>query len=212
MRSFFRKLRWLTQRSDKQAELREELQFHLEEEADLHRQDGLTESEARWAARRNLGHLALVEENTRAAWGWTRLEQLARDAGYGLRQVRRNPVFSAIAIATLALGIGGITAMFSAVDAVLIRPLPYADAERLVMIWLDMSNENRSGFMPTPAESLEWRRHNTVFTDIALTQPAEATLSGDSEPEQVPARKATWNLWGALGKTADRTGVYRGGR
>jgi hypothetical protein len=62
-----------------------------------------------------------------------------------------------------------------------------------------MSKENRSGFMPTPAEWLEWRRHNTIFTDIALTQPADATLSGDSEPEQVPARKATWNLWGVLG-------------
>src|SRR5258707_14268289 len=83
----------------------------------------------------------------------------------------------------------GGTAMFSAVDAVLIRPLPYADADRLVMIWLDMSKENRSGFMPTPAEWLEWRRHNTVFTDIGLTQPADATLSGDSEPAQVPARQ-----------------------
>lgn len=199
MRSFFLKLRWLTQRSDKQAELREELQFHLEEEAEQNRQDGLTESEARRVARRNLGNVALIKETTRAAWGWTRLEQFARDASYGLRQLRRNPVVSAIAIATLALGIGGITAMFSAVDAVLIRPLPYADAGRLVMIWLDMSKERRSGFMPTPAEWLEWRRHNTVFTDIALTQPADATLSGDSEPEQVPARKATWNLWSVLG-------------
>ena len=72
----------------------------------------------------------LVKEDVRATWGWTRLEQLARDVRYGLRQVRRNPAFSAIAIATLALGIGGITAMFSVFDAVLIRPLPYADADR----------------------------------------------------------------------------------
>jgi len=72
----------------------------------------------------------LVKEDVRATWGWTRLEQLARDAGYALRQVRRTPAFSAIAIATLALGIGGITAMFSVFDAVLIRPLPYADADR----------------------------------------------------------------------------------
>ena len=157
----------------------------------------MTEDEARWAARRELGNLALVEENTRAAWGWTRLEQLARDAGYGLRQVRRNPAFSAIAIATLALGIGGITAMFSAVDAVLIRPLPYADADRLVMIWDDMSRDGSPKLFPTPAEWLEWRRHNTVFTDIAATQPADATLSGDGEPEQVPARKATCELCGA---------------
>ena len=109
LNSFFRKLRWWAQRSDKEAELREELQFHLEEEADQREADGLAEDEARRAARRELGNLTLVVEDTRGAWGWTRLEQFARDAGYGLRQIRRNPVFSGIAIATLALGIGGST-------------------------------------------------------------------------------------------------------
>src|SRR5437667_4056860 len=99
---FFRKLRWLTRRPEKEAELREELQFHLEQEAEQNREHRLAEDETRWAARRELGNLALVEEDTRTAWGWTRLEQFARDAGYGLRQIRRNPVFSAIAIATLA--------------------------------------------------------------------------------------------------------------
>jgi putative ABC transport system permease protein len=199
MNAFFRKLRWLIERSDKDAELREELQFHLEEEADERRADGLAEDEARWAARRELGNLALVEENTRAAWGWTRLEQLARDVAFGLRQLRRNPGFSAVAIATLALGIGGITAMFSAFDTILIRPLPYADADRVVMIWDDLSHKGISKNFPAPAEWLEWRRHNTVFTDTAVTQPAAATLSGDSEPEQVPTRKTTANLWSVLG-------------
>ncbi|HMJ62256.1 MAG TPA: ABC transporter permease, partial [Bryobacteraceae bacterium] len=156
--------------------------------------------EARWAARRELGNLALVEENTRAAWGWTRVEQLARDAGHGLRQLRRNPLLSGIAIATLALGIGGITAMFSAFDAVLIRPLPYAGADRLVMIWDEMSKSDVTAkHMPTPAEWIEWRRLNTVFTDLATNQPGDATLSGDGEPEDVPARKVTWNLWSVLG-------------
>ena len=89
MNAFFRKLRWLTERSGKEADLREELQFHLAEEAEERRADGLSEDEARWAARRELGNLLLVEEDTRAMWGWTRLEQLARDAGYGMRQVRR---------------------------------------------------------------------------------------------------------------------------
>jgi hypothetical protein len=142
MNSFFRKLRWLTRRSDRELELREELQFHLEEETEQRKGNGLPGDEARWAARRELGNLALVEENTRAAWGWTRLEQFASDAGNGLRQIRRNPGFSGLAIATLALGIGGITAMFSACDAILVRPLPYADANRLVMIW---DNLNRDG-------------------------------------------------------------------
>jgi putative ABC transport system permease protein len=112
--------------------------------------------------------------------------------------VRRNPGFSFIAIATLALGIGGITAMFSAFDTILIRPLPYADADRLVMVWDDLTRKGSKSF-PAPAEWLAWRRDNTVFTDIALTQPAAATLSGDDEPEQVPARKTSANLWGVLG-------------
>src|SRR5215831_177893 len=141
MNSFIRKLRWLTRRSGKEAELREELRFHLGEEAEQRQDDGLTGDEARWAARRELGNLARAQENTRDAWGWTRLEQFARDAGYGLRQVRCNRLFSGIAIATLALGIGGITAMFSACDAVLIRALPYHEANRLVMIWLDIGKK-----------------------------------------------------------------------
>ena len=90
--------------------------------------------------------------------------------------------------------------MFSAVDAALIRRLPYADAERLVMIWDDL---HKSGGLAkqfvTPAEWLEWRQHNTVFTDPAATQPGTATLSGDSDPPQVQARKATGNLWNVLG-------------
>jgi predicted permease len=200
MNSFFRKLLWLTQRRDKQAELRKELEFHLEEEAEERHERGLQEDEARWAARRDFGNVSLVEEATRREWGWTRLEQLARDAAYGLRQIRRNPGISAIAIATLALGIGGITAMFSAFDAVLVRPLPYADADRLVMIWENMGKADvTSKHQPTPAEWIEWRRLNTVFTDLASSQPVDATLSGDGEPEQVPARKVTWTFWSVLG-------------
>ena len=71
MNSLFRKLGWLRKRSDKEAELREELRFHLEEEAEQRQEEGLSEDEARWAARGELGNLALVEENTRASWGWT---------------------------------------------------------------------------------------------------------------------------------------------
>jgi putative ABC transport system permease protein len=198
--TFFRKLQWFTRRTTKDAELREELQFHLEQEMEERQDDGLTEPDARLAARRGLGNLALIEEDTRAAWGWTRAEQFARDVTYGLRQIRRNPSFSAIAIATLALGIGGIAAMFSAFDRVLIRPLPYADADRLVMIWDDMDKKDiTSKHNPTPAEWIEWRRLNTVFTDLATSQPADATLSGEGEPEKVPARRVTWTFWSVLG-------------
>ncbi|HEY1240538.1 MAG TPA: ABC transporter permease, partial [Bryobacteraceae bacterium] len=199
MKSILRKLRWLIQRPEKNADLREELQFHLEQEAETRRQSGLAEDEARNAARRELGNLARVQENTRAAWGWTPLEQFARDAGYGLRQICRNSGFSAVGIATLALGIGGITAMLSAFDAILIRPLPYSDPGRLVMVWDSLNRERIEKSFPAPAEWLEWRRRNTVFTDIAASQPAEAALSGEGEPEEVRARKTTGNFWSVLG-------------
>jgi putative ABC transport system permease protein len=200
MNSFFRKLRWLALRRDKEAELREELRFHLAEEVEERQESGQGENEARRAACREFGNLTRVEETTRAEWGWPRLEQVARDAGYGLRQIRRNPTFSAVAIATLALGIGGIAAMFSVVYTVLIRPLPYVDADRLVMIWDDMSkNDVTSKHNSTPAEWIEWRRLNPVFTDLATSQPSDATLSGDGEPEQLAARKVSWTFWNVLG-------------
>ena len=142
----------------------------------------------------------LVKEDVRAAWGSRRVEQLLRDVRFALRQIRRTPAFSAIAIATLALGIGGVTAMFATFDAVLIRPLPYTDADRLVMIWDAMGETDvTSRHNPTPAEWIEWRRLNTVFTDLATSQPGDATLSGDGEPERVPARKVTWTFWNVLG-------------
>ncbi len=142
------------------------------------------------------------------------MEQLARDVGFGLRQVRRNPAFSGIAIATLALGIGANTAMFSAVDAVLIRPLPYVDAGRLVMIWDDDTARTGSRkFFSTPPEWQEWRQHNTVFTDIAASQPGDAALSNNGEPEDLPARKVTGSFWTVLGaQPLARTRLHRGRR
>ena len=130
----------------------------------------------------------------------SRFDQPLRDIRFALRQIRRNPGFSAIAIATLALGIGVNTAMFSAVDAVLIRPLPYVDAGQLVMVWDDNSRVGDAAhFFSTPAEWYEWRRLNTVFTDIAGTQPGDAALSGSGEPEELAARKVTGNFWSVLG-------------
>ncbi len=150
---------------------------------------------------RAFGNITLVKEDIREVWGWVRLEHFARDLQFGLRQVRRNRSFSAIAIATLALGIGGVAAMFSAVDAVLIRPLPYADAHRLVMVFddLSMARTREPKITSTPFEWIQWRQLNTVFTDLAATQPGQAMLTGEGEPEQLPARKITWNLCSVLG-------------
>ena len=122
------------------------------------------------------------------------------DLKFAFRQLLTNPGFAAVAALTLALGIGANTAIFSAVDAVLIRSLPYAEADRLVMIWDDdMRRTGSRKFFSTPAEWSEWRRHNTVFKDIAATDPGQVTLSGDGDPEELPGRRVTGNFWNVLG-------------
>src|SRR5262245_48722590 len=106
MSPFFQKLRLLVHRHRKEDDLREELQFHLDEEAEERQAEGLTGEEARYAAHREIGNLTLVQEETRAAWTWTYLEQFAQDCRYGFRTMASNKTFSLLAILSLALGIG----------------------------------------------------------------------------------------------------------
>src|SRR3989475_12487741 len=158
LREWIRRL-WGTlrpQRDDR--DLEQELRLHVELAAEEALRSGHAPGQARQAARIRIGGAAQAMEALRDQRGLPWLDHLARDVRFGLRQIRRNPAFSGIAIATLALGIGVNTAMFSAVDAVLIRPLPYADAGRLVMIWDDTSRTGAPKFFSTPPEWSEWRR------------------------------------------------------
>ncbi len=132
MNRILRKLCWLTQRSRKEADLREELQFHLEEEAAQIEAAGMVTEQSKWAARRELGNIALLMEDTRAMWGWTSLELFRQDLRFGVRMLRKNPGFSAAVVLSLALGIGANTAIFSLLNAVVLRPLPVAAPQELV--------------------------------------------------------------------------------
>src|SRR5437879_7446428 len=134
MNSFFRKLRWLAERRSKEADLRDELQFHLDEEAEQRQAEGLARDEAQWAARRELGNLTLVEEDTRAAWGWSILEQFGQDLRYAFRTMLNNPGFTTTAVLSLALGIGANTAIFSLIDALMLRWLPVRHPQELVQL------------------------------------------------------------------------------
>jgi putative ABC transport system permease protein len=193
-------VRWIARRDGAEQDLDDELQVFIDMAAAGEVRDGATAAEAHRRAALQLGGLEQAKERVRGGRHGAWLDMAGRDIRYGLRQLRRNPAFSAVAIATLALSIGGITAIFSAFDTILLRPLPYPEADRLVMVWDDMSkSEGGSTFFSTPAEWTEWRRLNTVFTDLACSQPGNAILSGDGEPEEVRARKVTWNLWSVLG-------------
>ena len=153
MTSLIRKVTWWLQRRRKEDELREELQFHLAEEFGEGRADGLPEDEARWRARRDLGNLTILREDARTVWSWVLLEQLAQDVRYGLRAMRRNTLFTALAALSLALGIGANTAIYSFMDAILLRALPVSDPGSLVtMQW-----QSRP---PNPAASDQFVMHS----------------------------------------------------
>src|SRR5712692_6054522 len=123
------------------------------------------------------------------------------DVRYGFRLLRRSPGFAAIAILTLALGIGANTAIFSTVDALLIRALPYADADRLVMVWEDASAAGFPRNTPAPGNYHDWARLNHAFSGIAATRGASANITGDGVPEQVVGRAVTPNFFAVLGVT-----------
>ena len=124
-------MRW--GRKKREEMLERELRSHLELEAQEQREDHLTPEEARHAAQRAFGNTMLIREATRETWGFTWLDSLWHDLRYGCRACRNNPGFAVVAILTAALGIGANTSIFTVVNAVLLRPLPYKDAERLVV-------------------------------------------------------------------------------
>src|ERR1700751_2947271 len=118
---------------------------------------------------------------------------------YTVRQFRHNPGFFIIAIAALALGIGANTAIFSAVEALLLRPLPYGDPGRLVIVWEDASFIGFARNTPAPANYVDWRAQNQGFTDMGAVRYLKSALTGDQAPEQVMGRGVTPNFLDVLG-------------
>jgi predicted permease len=127
------------------------------------------------------------------------MDTLIADLRYGLRLIRKSPVFSLVAIGTLALGIGANTVIFSVVDAVVIRALPYDDPDRVIVLWEDASRAGFAKNTPAPANFFDWRRMNRSFADMAATRGATASVTGDGVPEQIMGRAATPNFFSVLG-------------
>ena len=118
---------------------------------------------------------------------------------YTFRQITKNPGFFALAVAALALGVGANTAIFSAVEGVLLRPLPYSQPDRLVVVWEDASYVGFAFNTPAPANYLDWQARNHVFTDMLGTRFDTASLTGDGQPEQLSGKKVTPNFFDVLG-------------
>jgi putative ABC transport system permease protein len=124
---------------------------------------------------------------------------LLSDLRYGVRRLFKSPGFALIAILALALGIGANSAIFSLVDRVLIRPLPYADPDRLVMVWEDASFISFPRDTPAIANFVDWKKQNQVFTDMAAARDRASSLTGDGVPEMVLGGDVTANLLDVLG-------------
>ena len=182
-------------------DLDRELEIDLELEAEEQRAAGLTTDHARRAAHRALGNRARIKEEIHDMSRWARLEAFGQDLRYGLRMLRKARAFTAISTLTLALGIGACTAIFSIVYAVLLRPLPYADPSRLVLIWTELRARHVPDF-PFPIPDVKDLRAETKTLDgvAGLFPPGRAPVTIDGgEPEQIRALAATTNLLDVLG-------------
>ena len=188
----------LWRRAQRNQELIEEMQAHLtlaEREAT---ESGLTPKDGQAAARREFGNAGLVAEVTRDTWGWNWLVELLQDVRCGVRNMLRTPGFALVTVLTLALGIGANTAIFSVVDSVLFRALPYRDAGRLVWATNFMSAQKQN--LVFADEYAGWRTQSHVFENIAAYSPsAEYTLTGTGSPERLTGAQVTASFLDLLG-------------
>ncbi len=117
------------------------------------------------------------------------MDTLFKDIRYGIRSLLKRPGFTAVAVITLGLGIGANTAIFSVVNTVLLRPLPYKEPDRLVSLWENVPQ--RGQWRVAPANFLDWKQQNTVFEDVAAFGASSMTLTGNGEPEQILGTRAS---------------------
>ena len=184
-------------RQKRESELDEELQSHLQMAAQDRADRGETPEQARRAARRELGNVGLIKEVTREMWAGASFERLVQDLRFGMRMLVKSPGFAAVAILTLALGIGVNTALFSVVNGVLLKPLPYPQPEKLV--WLAESKPNfATGSISFP-NFRDWQKDNHTFSGMAIYRSYNFNVLGLGDAEQVHARFITSDFFSVLG-------------
>ncbi|MGA8025692.1 MAG: ABC transporter permease [Bryobacteraceae bacterium] len=200
MRTFISRLKALFHQRVDEQELDEELRAHIALLTERYINQGMNANDAQAAARRQFGRDTQLKEHLREQRAVLVFESILQDLRYALRQLRKSPAFSLTATLTLALGIGANTAIFSIVQAVLLRPLPYKDTQKLVMVSEQNLHRGWLHNIVSAANFKDWRKRNHVFTDMALIDPfLTYNLTGNGEPVEVAAEQVTPNLFSLLG-------------
>ncbi|HKQ92036.1 MAG TPA: ABC transporter permease [Blastocatellia bacterium] len=188
----------LLRKSEMERELDDELRYHIEQQAEQNIRLGMNPEEARRAARKAFGGVEQAKERSRDARGVRWIEELLQDLRYGARMLRKNPGFTAVAALTLALGIGANTAIFSVVNAVLLRPYPYKDQDRLMWLW-ETNLPEIPRLSPSPANFLDWQKQNTVFEQLEACNVMNFNLVGGANSARIRGMVITHGFLSMLG-------------
>lgn len=181
-------------------DLADELRFHVDRETEANVRRGMTPDDAYRAARLTVGRIDDALETARDDRPGSALRQIGRDLQFGARLLAKSPAFGATGIAVVALGIGAVTAIFSVVYGVMLRPLPYPEPDRLVSLWTTQPSSEGARLYPTGADARAWRRMNRVFEDVAFVRTtANLNLTGSGEPERLNGARFSPNFLPMLG-------------
>src|SRR5215510_1105320 len=183
-------------RRRREEELEEEIQGHLQMAIRDRMERGESAEEAESAARREFGNVGLIKETTRGMWGFGTLETIWQDLRYGARMLLKRPGFTVVAVITLALGIGANTAIFSVVNAVLLRPLPCEDPDRLVY-FMKVPQQGYPEGSSLP-DFVDWREQGRSFERIAATTSRTFNLTGVGEAERLNGEAVTADFFPLL--------------
>jgi predicted permease len=186
-------------RKRKSSDFSAEIEEHIRLESERLRGQGLSEEEARAAARRAFGNVLHAEERFYEEHRWLWWDHLRQDLRFGIRMLAKSPGFTFVAVVTLALAIGANTAIFSAVYAVLIKPLPFKNADRLVFVLKNNVARGWSRNPISPTEILAWRNETDTFQDFAAYSGESCVLTGEGEAEENHCEITTGNLFSLLG-------------
>ncbi|MEO7653052.1 MAG: ABC transporter permease, partial [Bryobacteraceae bacterium] len=180
-------------------ELDEEVRFHLDMQIEDNLKAGMNPEEARYAALRSFGGIEPMKESYRDGRAFAFVETMAQDVRYAVRTLRKSPGFTITSIATLALAIGANTAMFSVLNAILLRPLPYRSPEQLAMMWTEIPSQSVREGRSAYRNIEQWRSQSNSFADMAFFDPASVTLTSAAEPEQISVARTSPNFFPLLG-------------